>query len=111
MYVISRQGVARDYSGHNVFNAAGLGGKVLTQYISRFYYPTGATDLSVLATKFAYASMRDIGFSAIREFYPDAAAHFVRKHREKVAAQAARDAAAAGANQGSPDNPVKAPRL
>ncbi len=64
---------------------AGLGGKVLTQYISRSYYPTGATDLSVLATKFAYSAMRDIGFSSIREFYPDIAAHYIRKHREKMA--------------------------
>ena len=85
LYVISRQGVARDYTGHQVFNMAGLGGKVLTQYISRFYYPTGATDLSVLATKFAYSAMRDIGFSSIREFYPDIAAHYIRKHREKMA--------------------------
>ena len=96
-YIISRQGVARDYSGHQVFNAAGLGGKVLTQYISRFYYPTGATDLSVLATKFGYSAMRDVGFSAIREFYPDIAAHYIRKHREKAARLADADARSAGA--------------
>ena len=84
-YVISRQAVARDYTGHNVFNMAGLGGKVLTQYISRNYYPAGTSDLSVLATKFAYAAMRDIAFSSIREFYPDIAAHYIRKHREKMA--------------------------
>ena len=91
LYVISRQGVARDYTGHQVFNMAGLGGKVLTQYISRFYYPAGASDLSVLATKFAYSAMRDIGFSAIREFYPDIAAHYIRKHREKQLAESQRD--------------------
>ena len=90
-YVISRQGVARDYTGHNVFNMAGLGGKVLTQYISRSYYPAGSSDLSVLATKFAYAAMRDIGFSSIREFYPDIAAHYIRKHREKAAREAGLD--------------------
>ncbi len=91
LYVISRQAVARDYTGHQVFNMAGLGGKVLTQYISRSYYPAGTSDLSVLATKFAYASMRDIAFSAVREFYPDIAAHYIRKHREKVARLAAQD--------------------
>ena len=91
LYVISRQGVARDYTGHQVFNMAGLGGKVLTQYISRFYYPAGASDLSVLATKFAYSAMRDIGFSSIREFYPDIAAHYIRKHREKAALESQRD--------------------
>jgi hypothetical protein len=29
--------------------------------------------------------MRDVAFSSIREFYPDIAAHYIRKHREKLA--------------------------
>ena len=95
LYVISRQAVTRTYGGRQTFNLAGLGGKVLTQYISRNYYPTGSSDLSVLATKFAYSAMRDIAFSSIREFYPDIAAHYIRRHREKIAAQSARDVAAA----------------
>jgi hypothetical protein len=96
LYVISRQAVAQTYGGKQTPNIAGLGGKVLTQVISREYYPAGATSFGVLATKFAYASMRDIAFTSIREFYPDIAAHYVRTHREKVAHQAARDAQAAG---------------
>ncbi|MDE1156474.1 MAG: hypothetical protein PW735_12205 [Acidobacteriaceae bacterium] len=92
LYIISRQGVARTYSGHDTPNIAGLGGKALTQIISRSYYPSGATDFGTLATKFGYSIMRDVGFSAVREFYPDIAAHYVRKHRAKVAAQAAQDA-------------------
>jgi hypothetical protein len=93
LYVISRQAVARTYGGSQTPNIAGLGGKVLTQVISRYYYPPGATSFDVLATKFAYSAMRDIAFSSIREFYPDVAAHYIRKHREKAARQAARDAA------------------
>jgi hypothetical protein len=85
LYVISRQGVARTYGGHQTPNIAGLGSKVLTQVVSRTYYPTGATSFAVLATKFAYSAMRDVAITSIREFYPDAAAHFIRKHREKVA--------------------------
>jgi hypothetical protein len=85
LYVISRQGVARTYSGNQTPNIAGLGGKVLTQVVSREYYPAGATSFSVLAEKFGYAAMRDISFSAVREFYPDIAAHYIRKHREKLA--------------------------
>jgi hypothetical protein len=92
LYVISRQAVARTYGGRQTPNIAGLGGKVLTQVISRNYYPSSATTFSVLATKFGYSAMRDIAFSAVREFYPDIAAHYVRKHREKVARLAARDA-------------------
>ena len=95
LYVISRQGVARTYGGRQTPNLAGLGGKVLTQVISRTYYPTGATSFGVLAEKFGYSAMRDVAFSSVREFYPDIAAHYVRKHRAKVAALAAKDAAAA----------------
>jgi hypothetical protein len=89
LYVISRQGVARTYSGHQTPNIAGLGGKILTQIVSRTYYPTGATSFSVLAVKFGYSAMRDVAITSIREFYPDAAAHFIRKHREKKARLAA----------------------
>jgi hypothetical protein len=92
LYVISRQAVSRTYSGHDTPAFATLGGKALAQYISRFYYPSSSEDFGVLATKFGYSVMRDVGFSAIREFYPDVAAHYIRKHRKKVALQAARDA-------------------
>jgi hypothetical protein len=95
LYVISRETVARTYGGRETPNIAGLGGKVLTQVISRYYYPPSAADFSVLATKFGYSVMRDVAFSSIREFYPDIAAHYIRKHREKAARQAARDAASA----------------
>ena len=84
-YVISRQAVARTYRGHETLNIAGLGGKVLTQVISREYYPTGTSDIATLAEKFGFAAMRDVMFSSIREFYPDVAAHYIRKHREKMA--------------------------
>ena len=100
LYVISRQAVTRTYGGHQTPNISGLGGKVLTQIISRTYYPTGATSFGVLATKFGYAAMRDVAFTSIREFYPDIAAHYIRKHREKVAHLA--DAAAKTAANQSP---------
>ena len=93
LYVISRQGVARTYGGSQTPNIAGLGGKVLTQVISRNYYPYSATSFEVLAEKFGYSVMRDVIFSNIREFYPDIAAHYIRKHREKVARLAANDTA------------------
>jgi hypothetical protein len=85
LYVISRQGVARTYGGRSTPNIAGLGGKVITQVVSRTYYPKGSTDFSALATKFGYSVMRDVMFTTIREFYPDIAAHYIRKHREKMA--------------------------
>lgn len=84
LYVISRQGVARTYGGRQTPNIAGLGAKVLTQLVSRTYYPPGATSFAVLATKFGYSAMRDVMFTSIREFYPDIAAHYIRKHREKT---------------------------
>jgi hypothetical protein len=99
LYVISRQGVAQTYGGRQTPNIAGLGGKVLTQVISRQYYPAGTSDFGVLAEKFGYATMRDVAFSSIREFYPDIAAYYIHKHNRKVAAQAARDATASGVKQ------------
>jgi hypothetical protein len=102
LYVMSRQVVTRTYSEHDTPNFAGLGGKVLAQVVSREYYPAGATSFGVLATKFAYASMRDISFTAIREFYPDVAGHYVRKHHEKMARLAAKDAKDAQAPSSPP---------
>lgn len=93
LYVISRQAVARTYGGSQTPNIAGLAGKVLTQVISRYYYPPSAGTFGALATKFGYSAMRDVAFSSIREFYPDIAAHYIRKHREKVARLAAASAA------------------
>lgn len=87
VYVITRQAVTRSYAGRNTTNIANLGGKALTQLISREYYPSGATSFEVLAEKFAYSVMRDVGFTAIREFYPSVAGHYVRKHHEKLARQ------------------------
>jgi hypothetical protein len=92
LYIISRQAVARDYAGRQTPNIANLGGKVLTQVISQSYYPDDTSSFGVLAEKFGYSVMRDLMFSSVREFYPDIAAHYIRRHREKVAAQAARDA-------------------
>lgn len=89
LYVISRQGVAKTYSGHQTPNFAGLGGKVLTQVVSKQYYPKSAATFGVLAEKFGYSVMRDVIFTSIREFYPDAAAHFIRKHQKKLAEKTA----------------------
>lgn len=99
LYVMSRQVVTRTYSQHQTPNIAGLGGKILTQLVSRTYYPPGSATFDVLATKFAYSAMRDIAFTSIREFYPDIAAHYIRKHREKVAQQAAKDMQSASASK------------
>ncbi len=88
-YVLSRQAITRTYGGRETPNIAGLGGKALTQVISRSYYPASASDFGTLATKFGYSVMRDVAFSSVREFYPDLAAHYIKKHRAKVARQAA----------------------
>jgi hypothetical protein len=96
LYVIDRQAIALNYSGTPTPNIANLGGKALTQLISQYYYPDGSSSRGVLIEKFGYSVMRDVGFSAIREFYPDVAAHYVRKYHEKLAREAARDAQTSG---------------
>ncbi len=94
LYVISQQAVARTYTGHLTPNIAGIGGKAITQYVSRYYYPPSAGTFGALAEKFGYSVMRDVAFSSVREFYPDIAAHYFRKHHEKEARLAAKRAAA-----------------
>ncbi len=84
LYVISREAIAKTYHGHDTPAFATLGGKAIAQWVSTSYYPDSSENFSVLATKFGYSVMRDVGFSAIREFYPDVAAHYIRKHREKL---------------------------
>ncbi len=63
--------VAHSYSGKPVFNVAGLAGKVGAQAASKFYYPAGSEGFGVLAGKFAFACVRQAGFSILREFSPD----------------------------------------
>lgn len=105
LYVISRQAVARTYGGRNTPNIAGLGGKVLTQYISRSYYPANTAGFGTLAQKFGFSVARDIGFTALREFYPDYLGYQARKKQRHAAALSALDTAAVDAStksQGSP---------
>ena len=109
LHVVDRQVITRSYSGHDTFNFAGLGGKVLTQYISRFYYPANSADFGTLAEKFSFSVARDIGFTALREFYPDYVGYKERKRHRKAATQSTLDqaaAAAAGQSQ-SPAPPSK----
>jgi hypothetical protein len=94
LYVISQQAVARTYGGRKTPNIAGLLGKAATQYISKYYYPPSVGTVGALATKFGYSVMRDVAFSSVREFYPDIAAHYVRKHEQKVARRASQPAPA-----------------
>ncbi|MGB9030406.1 MAG: hypothetical protein WCC27_09820 [Acidobacteriaceae bacterium] len=94
LYVISQEAVARTYGGRKTPNIAGLLGKAGTQYISRFYYPPSVGTVGALAEKFGYSVMRDVAFSSVREFYPDIAAHYVRKHEQKAARRAAQPAPA-----------------
>jgi hypothetical protein len=79
-YAMSRVAVARTYEGHATPNLAGLGGKIGSQFVSRTYYPPGSETFGVLATKFAYACARDMGFTVFREFYPDIAIHILHRN-------------------------------
>lgn len=81
-YAASRSVVTRTYHEHSTFNFSNIGGKVAAQAISKTYYPAGSSPFSELAEKFGYSVARDVGFTIFREFYPDIAAHFARKHNQ-----------------------------
>ena len=81
MHAVGAIVIAHSYSGRPVFNVAGLAGKVGTQAVSTTYYPAGSQDFGVLATKFAYANLRQAGFTVLREFSPDLTALLHRRHK------------------------------
>jgi hypothetical protein len=74
--------IAHNYSGKKIPNIAGLLGKAGTQAVSTTYYPAGSEDFGVLAEKFAYACLRQAGFTVLREFSPDIAAHLHRRKKQ-----------------------------
>ncbi|SEB60477.1 hypothetical protein [Terriglobus roseus] len=85
LHAMSSIVVAHTYSGRPIPNFAGIAGKVGTQAVSTTYYPSGSQDFGVLATKFAYACMRQAGFAILREFSPDLKNLSDRRHRHQAA--------------------------
>ncbi len=79
--------VARNYHGHYVVNFSELLGRAGAQAISTAYYPSNDSNLPDLAAKYFYALLRDGATNTFREFYPDIAAHYIRKHQEKLLRQ------------------------
>lgn len=76
-YAVSRVAVTPNYQGHNSFNASELFGRGIAQGISVAYYPSKSRTAGSLAAKYGYAIMRDALTNAIREFWPDIAAHLL----------------------------------
>jgi hypothetical protein len=85
LHAMSSVVVAHTYSGRPIPNFAGIAGKVGTQAVSTTYYPSGSQDFGVLATKFAYACMRQAGFAVLREFSPDLKNLSDRRHHRAIA--------------------------
>lgn len=79
-YSVSRVAVTPNYRGHPSFNVSELLGRGIAQGISTTYYPSRSRTAGALATRFAYAIMRDALTNAFREFWPDIAAHVLHLH-------------------------------
>ena len=80
IYSSSRVLITPNYHGHNTFNAAELLGRGIAQGISTTYYPSSDRSAADLATKYAYAIMRDAATNTFREFWPDIASHLLHHH-------------------------------
>jgi hypothetical protein len=80
VYSSTRIFITPDYHGHNTINASELLGRGIAQGISTTYYPSASNTASGLATKYAYALLRDAGTNAFREFWPDIAVHALHRH-------------------------------
>ncbi len=62
-------------------------GRGIAQGIAISYYPSTSRTVSDVATKYAYALLRDAGTNAFREFWPDVANHFSHRHGDTSAQQ------------------------
>jgi len=78
-YASSRVVVARNYNGDNTFNISEVLGRGMAQGISISYYPSKSRTAGAIASKYAYALMRDALTNTFREFWPDIATHVLHR--------------------------------
>jgi len=79
-YAVSRVAVTPNYEGHPTINGAELLGRGLAQGVSLAYYPSATRTASAIASKYAYAILRDAATNAFREMWPDIAQHVLHRH-------------------------------
>ena len=79
-YSSTRIAIAPNYEGRNSVNISELLGRGMAQGISAAYYPSGARTPGALATKYAYAFLRDAATNVFREFWPDIDTHGLHRH-------------------------------
>jgi hypothetical protein len=80
LYAVSRIAITPDYNGHPTINGAELLGRGVAQGISTTYYPSTDRTASELASKYAYALLRDAATNTFREFWPDIAVHALHRN-------------------------------
>lgn len=80
VYAATRVAITPDYDGHNTINASELLGRGIAQGISTTYYPSQDRTASKLASKYAYAVLRDAATNTFREFWPDIAVHVLHRN-------------------------------
>jgi hypothetical protein len=79
-YAASRVAITPDYNGHNTINGSELLGRGIAQGISTTYYPSQDRTAGDIASKYAYAVLRDAATNTFREFWPDIATHVLHRN-------------------------------
>lgn len=79
-YSSTRILITPNYEGRNGVNFSELLGRGMAQGISAAYYPSGARTPGALATRYAYALLRDAATNVFREFWPDISTHVLHRH-------------------------------
>jgi hypothetical protein len=79
-YAVSRIAVTPNYDGKMTFNTSEILGRGIAQGISLSYYPSGTRTVSGIASKYAYALIRDAATNSFREMWPDIAVHVLHRH-------------------------------
>ncbi|HET7104564.1 MAG TPA: hypothetical protein VFI20_10805 [Terracidiphilus sp.] len=80
IYASSRVLITPDYHGRNTLNTSELVGRGIAEGISTTYYPSEDRSAGALATKWAFAILRDAGTNTFREFWPGIAARLLHRN-------------------------------
>lgn len=90
-------------------NYANVAGNFIGGTISNVYYPASSRGVELTLGRGASVTYEGIVGAEIAEFWPDIVQPFIRKHREKLARQAAQQGGSAATTKAQPEGTVVPP--
>jgi hypothetical protein len=90
-------------------NYANVAGNFIGGTVSNLYYPANDRGVELTLGRGASVTYEGIVGAEIAEFWPDIAGHFIRKHQEKLARQAAQQGGSTTTTKAQPQGTVAPP--